>query len=178
MSNIPVARRYARALLDVAGAQADAVLEQLEALTAFFAGHPELLAAMSSPALARAQRHALVDAVAQGVPGLHPMLLNTFKLLTDRNRFDTVPLLTRQYRDLVDARVGRVRGQVTSARALQPAQVAAIAASLKALTSRDVVLAEKLDPSLLGGVVAQVGSTVYDGSLKAQLKDLAQTLSR
>ncbi len=176
MSTIPVARRYARALLDVAGAQADAVLEQLEALSDFFAEKPEVLAALSSPALSRAQRHRLVDAVASGIPGLHPMLLNTFKLLTDRNRFGSVPLLTRQYRDLVDARVGRVRGQVTSPRPLQPAQVEAIAASLKALTARDVVLAQKLDPSLLGGVVAQVGSTVYDGSLRAQLKDLATSL--
>jgi F-type H+-transporting ATPase subunit delta len=177
MSNIPVARRYARALLDVAGAQAEAVLDQLESLTAFFAGQPGILAAIASPALSKVQRHALLEAVVKAVPGLHPMLVNTFKLLTDRNRFDTVPLLTRQYRDLVDARVGRVRGQVTSAVPLQPAQVAAIAASLKALTRRDVVLAEKVDPSLLGGVVAQVGSTLYDGSLKSQLKDLGQSLA-
>jgi F-type H+-transporting ATPase subunit delta len=178
MSNIPVARRYARALLDVAGAQAEVVLQQLEAVSGLFVALPDLLAALSSPALTRAQRHALVDAVVKAVPGLHPGLVNTFKLLTDRTRFDSVPLIVRQYRDLVDGRVGRLRGQVTSAVALKPEQVEAIASSLKTLTKKDVVLAQKLDPSLLGGVVAQVGSTVYDGSLKSQLQDLAQSLAR
>jgi F-type H+-transporting ATPase subunit delta len=165
MSTTPVARRYARALLDVAGAEAEAVLGQLEALTSFFAGAPDVLAALASPALSKAQRHTLLGAVVKAIPGLHPMLVNT------------LPLLTRQYRDLVDARVGRVRGQVTSAVALQPAQVSAIAQSLKALTRSEVVLAEKVDPRLLGGVVAQVGSTVYDGSLRSQLKDLGRTLA-
>jgi F-type H+-transporting ATPase subunit delta len=89
-----------------------------------------------------------------------------------------VPLLARQFRDLVDARLGRVRGRVTSASVLQPAQVTAIAASLKGLTRHEVLLAATVDASLLGGVVAQVGSTVYDGSLRTQLKDLAQALSR
>jgi F-type H+-transporting ATPase subunit delta len=177
MSTTPVARRYARALLDVAGAEAEAVLGQLEALTSFFAGAPDVLAALASPALSKAQRHTLLGAVVKAIPGLHPMLVNTLQLLTDRSRFDTLPLLTRQYRDLVDARVGRVRGQVTSAVALQPAQVSAIAQSLKALTRSEVVLAEKVDPRLLGGVVAQVGSTVYDGSLRSQLKDLGRTLA-
>jgi F-type H+-transporting ATPase subunit delta len=134
--------------------------------------------AMSSPALTRVQRHALVDGLVRAMPGLHAGLISTFKLLTDRNRFDSVPLLARQFRDLVDARLGRVRGRVTSASVLQPAQVTAIAASLKGLTRHEVLLAATVDASLLGGVVAQVGSTVYDGSLRTQLKDLAQALSR
>jgi len=178
MSNIPVARRYARALLDAAGAQADTALDQLESLSAYFAAEPELFAAMSSPALARAQRMALTEAVIVSVPGLLPIVVNLLKLMTDRNRFDVLPFLTRQYRDLVDLRVGRVRGVITSARALDDAQVRGIKLSLEAMTQRSVVLEASVDASLLGGVVAQVGSKVYDGSLKAQLKDLSQTLSR
>jgi F-type H+-transporting ATPase subunit delta len=104
--------------------------------------------------------------------------VNLLKLMTDRNRFDVLPFLTRQYRDLVDLRVGRVRGQITSARALDEAQVRGIKLSLESMTQRSVVLESSVDASLLGGVVAQVGSKVYDGSLKAQLKDLSQALSR
>jgi F-type H+-transporting ATPase subunit delta len=180
MSNIPVARRYARALLDAASStnSAELVLEQLEALTGFFDANKDLAAAMASPALSKAQRQALTDAVVKAVPGLHPTVVNVLKLLTDRNRFDVVSFITRQYRDLVDVRLNRVRGQLTSATKLGEAQVAEIRASLEKLTGRTVLLEAKVDPSLLGGVVAQVGSKQYDGSLRSQLRDLGLALTR
>jgi F-type H+-transporting ATPase subunit delta len=179
MSNIPVARRYARALLDAASNAnaADLVLEQLEALTGFFEANKELYAAMSSPALSKAQRMTLTDAVVKAVPGLHQTVINVLKLLTDRNRFGAVTFITRQYRDLVDVRLGRVRGQLTSATKLGDEQVANIRKSLETLTGRTVLLETTVDAKLLGGVVAQVGSKLYDGSLKSQLRDLGQALA-
>ncbi len=177
MSNIPVARRYARALLDAAGTNADVVLDQLEALTAYFDGNKPLFAAMASPALTREQRTALTASVIQAVPGLHQTVVNLLKLVTDRNRFAELHTITRQYRDLVDARLGRVRGQVTSATALGKDQVEAIKQSLEKLTQKQVLLDLKVDTSLIGGVVAQVGSKQYDGSLKSQLHELGQRLS-
>jgi F-type H+-transporting ATPase subunit delta len=177
MSNIPVARRYARALLDAAGTNADVVLDQLEALTTYFEGNKPLFAAMSSPALTREQRTGLTASVIQAVPGLHQTVVNLLKLVTDRNRFGELHTITRQYRDLVDARLGRVRGQVTSATTLGKDQVEAIKQSLEKLTSKQVLLDLKVDKSLIGGVVAQVGSKQYDGSLKSQLHELGQRLS-
>lgn len=177
MSNIPVARRYARALLDASSGASEVVLEQLEALTDYFDGHRELYAAMSSPALSKAQRMTLTDAVINAVPGLHATVRNLLKLLTDRNRFGAVTFITRQYRDLVDAQLKRVRGQVTSASKLGAEQVATIRRSLEALTGRSVLLDTNVDARLLGGVVAQVGSKVYDGSLKNQLRELGRSLS-
>jgi F-type H+-transporting ATPase subunit delta len=177
MSNIPVARRYARALLDASSGAAEVVLTQLEALTAFFDGHRDLYAAMSSPALSKAQRMTLTEAVLKAMPGLHVTVSNLLKLLTDRNRFGAVTFITRQYRDLVDAQLKRVRGQVTSASTLGAEQVAAIRRSLEALTGRSVLLEAKVDATLLGGVVAQVGSKVYDGSVKNQLRELGRSLS-
>jgi F-type H+-transporting ATPase subunit delta len=178
MSNIPVARRYARALLDAAGTNADVVLEQLEQLSAFFDGQKELFSAMASPALTRTQRTALTDAVIHAIPGMHATVVNLLKLMTDRNRFSTLPFITRQFRDLVDARQGRLRGRVTSATKLGDGQVAAIKTSLEGITKKSVVLELKVDPALIGGVVAQVGSKQYDGSLRNQLNEMAQSLSR
>lgn len=177
MSNVPVARRYARALLDAAGAQADQVLEQLETLTTYFDGQPELFATLSSPTLTRTQRMGLADAVIANAPGLQPVLGNLLKLLIDRNRFGSMPFIARQFRDMVDSRMGRVRGRVTSASKLGDAQVAALKKQLESLTQRNVVLETSVDPSLIGGVVATVGSHQYDGSLKAQLADLGRTLT-
>lgn len=177
MSNVPVARRYARALLDAAGAEADQVLSQLEALTAFLDGQPALFASLSSPTLTRTQRMKLVDAIITSAPGMAKVVSNLMKLLTDRSRFGSLPFIARQYRDLVDARMGRVRGKVTSATKLADAQVKALEKQLEALTQRNVVLETAIDPSLIGGVVATVGSKQYDGSLKAQLVALGRQLT-
>lgn len=178
MSNIPVARRYARALLDLAGSRADAVLDEMETLSSFLDAQPEILAALSSPALSRVQRTALVTALIKAIPALSPTVANLLRLLTDRNRLDSVSAISRQFRDLVDVRLGRVRGHVVSATTLSAAQVAAITASLEAMTKQKVLLDARVDQGLLGGVVAQVGSTVYDGSLKSQLIAMGQQLSR
>lgn len=178
MSNVPVARRYARALLDAAGATADVVLEQLSGLAGFFHDNQALFEAASNPTQTRTQRMAVVDAVIASAPGLSPVLANLLKLLTDRNRFAALPDLARAYRELVDARMGRVRGRVTSAVKLGDAQVSALKKQLEALTQRSVVLETSVDASLLGGVVATVGSHQFDGSLRAQLNELGRTLTQ
>lgn len=177
MSNVPVARRYARALLDAAGAEADQVLSQIESLTAFFESNHELQLTLASPTLTRTQRMSIVDAVITNSPGLVPVLANLLKLLTDRGRFGSFSFIARQYRDMVDSRMGRVRGRVTSASKLGDAQVTAIKKQLEALTQRSVVLETKVDPKLIGGVVANVGSHQYDASLRSQLAELSRTLS-
>jgi F-type H+-transporting ATPase subunit delta len=177
MSNVPVARRYARALLDAAGAEADQVLSQLESLSAFFDAQKEIFETLASPTLTKSQRMGLIEAVVKSAPGMLPVVANLLRLLSDRGRFASLPFITRQFRDMVDSRMGRVRGKVTSAAKLGDATVAALKKQLEALTQRSVVLETAVDPSLLGGVVAQVGSHQYDGSLKAQLAELGRTLS-
>jgi F-type H+-transporting ATPase subunit delta len=178
MSNVPVARRYARALLDAAGANADAVLEQITGLASFFAEQKELFEAAANPTQTRAQRMVVVDAVIASAPGLNTVLANLLKLLIDRNRFAALPDISRAFRELVDSRMGRVRGRVTSAAKLGDAQVTALKKQLEALTQRSVVLETSVDPSLLGGVVATVGSHQYDGSLRSQLDAMGRALTQ
>lgn len=177
MSNVPVARRYARALLDASGAQADQVLEQLESITAYFDSQKEIFMTLSSPTLTRTQRMGLADAVITNMPGILPVVGNLMKLLIDRNRFGSLSFIARQFRDMVDGRMGRVRGKVTSAIKLGDAEVAALKKSLESLTQRSVVLETAVDKSLIGGVIANVGSHQYDGSLKSQLAALGRTLA-
>lgn len=177
MSNVPVARRYARALLDAAGAEADQVLAQLESLSTFLEGQAELFATLSSPTVPRTQRMAAVEAVVSGSAGILPVVANLLRLLSDRSRIPALPFITRQFRGLVDGRMKRVRGKVTSAVKLGDAQVAALKTQLETLTKQTVVLEAAVDPSLLGGVVAQVGSHQYDGSVKSQLAQLGRTLT-
>jgi F-type H+-transporting ATPase subunit delta len=179
MQNVSVARRYARALLDASGPSADQVLSQVDELVRYFHSAPSVLEALANPAAPRSQRMAMTEGLIKAADGLNPTLANLLRLLTDRNRFSTIAMLALQFRELVDARMGRVRGTVTSATVLKDAQLSAIKAQLEALTQRKVMLEQKVDASLLGGVVATVGSRTYDGSLKSQLRELgAQLLAR
>ena len=175
MANVSIARRYARAILEAAGASADQVLSELQALVVALEGSAELKDLFSNPAYSRAQRNGVLESILKSNP-VQPALANALRLLNDRNRLYSLADITRIYRDLVDVRMGRVRGKVTSAKPLGADQLKALEDSLQKLTQRDVLLEAKTDPSLLGGVTAQVGSVVYDGSLRNQLDQLAREL--
>ncbi len=175
MVNVSIARRYARALLEASGAAADQVLAELQSFVLTLESSPELNDVISNPAYSRAQRQAVLEGLIAAQP-MNVSLANTLRLLNDRNRLAHVGDIARVYRDLVDVRMGRVRGKVTSATALNPGQLKALEDSLQKLTQRDVLLETKVDPKLLGGMTAQVGSVVYDGSLRNQLDQLARDL--
>ncbi|MCP3065628.1 ATP synthase F1 subunit delta [Myxococcus sp. K38C18041901] len=178
MVNVSIARRYARALLDVSSevGRIDAVAEQLTAFADILAKNPELTDVLNNPAYSRSQRGQVVEGVMKLIPGLEPVLANTLRLLVDRNRLVYVPDIARVFRDMADARAGRVRGNVTSAAALPADTLAQLRQTLQQLTQRDVILETRVDPSLLGGVSAQVGSILYDGSLRTQLDQMRREL--
>ncbi|MCY1000230.1 ATP synthase F1 subunit delta [Myxococcus sp. MISCRS1] len=178
MVNVSIARRYARALLDVSSeaGRIDAVAEQLTAFADILAKNPELADVLHNPAYSRAQRSQVVEGVMKLVPGLEPVLANTLRLLVDRNRLVYAHDIARLFRDMADARAGRVRGNVTSAAALPADTLAQLRQTLQQLTQRDVILETRVDPSLLGGVSAQVGSVLYDGSLRTQLDQMRREL--
>ena len=175
MQNVSIARRYARALLEVAGANADQVVTQLDALNGLLSLSTELFDVVSNPAYTRTDRMAVLEKLLPLV-GAGTELSNTMRLLNDRNRLEELPNLARVYRDMVDAKLGRVRSKVTSAVALTADQQKKLADSLKALTQKEVVLETAVDPALIGGATAQVGSMLYDGSLRAQLAELGASL--
>jgi F-type H+-transporting ATPase subunit delta len=79
---------------------------------------------------------------------------------------------------MIEAKAGRVAAEVTSAKPLDPSQLSQITATLEKLSGKKVSVTSKQDPELLGGVVAKVGDTVYDGSLRTQLRNLRDELSK
>jgi F-type H+-transporting ATPase subunit delta len=176
MVNVSIARRYARALLEAAGASADTVLNQLESFVALLQSSPELTDVVNNPAYTRAQKMKVVEALVGLNGGTNLQLVNALKLLVDRSRLSSLPDIARVYRDLVDAKLGRMRGRITSAVPLAPDALTRLSAALKSITQRDILIDSKVDPKILGGVTAQVGSTVYDGSLRTQLDELGRNL--
>lgn len=182
--NFSVSRRYARALFEVAveeGAAGksglvDELHGRLTQLAAAFEGSAELRLVADDPQCPRESLRAIMEQVLsrQG-PELAP-LTNLVRLLVDRRRLTDLPQIARIYGQLADEQAGRVRGRVTSAVPLPPETVERLEAALERITQREVVLDTRTDPSLLGGVSTQLGSTLYDGSLRNQLEQLRRSL--
>lgn len=177
MRNVSVARRYARALLEASAGQSDEALAALTTWAGMVEGSSEFADVTNNPAYSRAQRHALVDGLLKVAPA-PASVVNLLKLLTDRSRLNSIPDIARQFQGMVDARLGRVRATVTSAKPLGDAALKALETKLAQVTNSSVSLEAATDPSLLGGVKAQVGSVVYDGTLRAQLDDMKRALTR
>lgn len=177
MSAQSVVRRYAKALMSIGledGRFAD-YADELSRLDKAFAADADLRDLWLHPASSPESRLSAVDQLAAPL-GLSTATANLLRLLVERRRVADLPLLAASYRDLVDEKVGRVQAVVTSAKPLTDDQRSAIVTALNARTGKQIVLETKVDASLLGGVRAQVGSIVYDGSVKTQLERLGETL--
>ena len=172
-----IARRYAKALFSLADEQGQ--VEQwssgLEALGRALASSPELRETLSSPVFEKDQRRGVVGALAASL-GFPDTVRNFLLLLADRDRLGYLAAIVTNFRDLADARLGRVRAKVTSAVPLGPEETKRIAEKLAQAEKAQVIVETAVDAALLGGVVAQVGSMVYDGSVRSQLEELRRTM--
>jgi F-type H+-transporting ATPase subunit delta len=174
-----IARRYAKALFSLAVemGRIEPWSDSLLALGRAIDGSAELQDVLRNPAYTREVRAAVVGKLTVSLQlDAEPAAL--LQLLGDRNRLGGLSAIVAAFRELADVELNRVRAKVTSAVPLDDAAIAAIAARLSAATQKQVLVERAIDPAILGGVVAQVGSVVYDGSIRTQLEDLRTTLKR
>ena len=178
MTNRTAANRYARALLDV-GIKEKVDLEQVERELASFADlfkqYPALEKVMLNPAVPVPRKRAAVVELTARI-GMSAVVTKLVALLADRDRLVLLPELVDAYRERLLDHQKVVRALVTTATALTTDRVQAIERSLAQVTGRTVTLETKVDPSIIGGVVARIGSTVYDGSVTRQLEKMKQRL--
>ncbi len=165
-----LARRYARALLELA--RAEGTLEasgvELGRGAAAFA-EPRLRAVVLSPAIDGAVRLRIAGEVIASL-GISPTVANLLRLLAAHDRLRLVDEVARAYDALVDDELGRARVLVRSAVALTASERSELVALARRLTGRrEILLTTEVDPELLGGVVLAAGATVYDGSIRTQL---------
>ena len=172
-----IARRYAKALFSLADeqGQVEKWSSGLDGLGRALASSPELRETLSSPMFDREQRRGVVGELAKSL-GLPETVRNFLLLLADRNRVGYLSAIVVNFRDLADARLGRVRAKVTSAVPLAPDEAKRIAEKLARGAGAEVIVETLVDAALLGGVVAQVGSLVYDGSVRSQLEELRRAM--
>lgn len=171
------ANRYAKALFDVAleeKADLAQVDRDLQSLVDMMQASPEFAAA-SNRGLTDAARKSMIEAVARAMSLTTPVTKLVVLLGQDR-KLTYLPDLAAAFRERLLAHQNVVRAEVTSAAPLSPQQTTALEASLSKVTGKTVELSVSVDPELLGGVVAKIGSTVYDGSVRTQLQQMRQEL--
>ena len=174
-----LARRYARAVNDIGvlHRNLDKIGGDLRALAQAMKESPELRSALTNPAIGRSERKKVIDALLARI-GSQPHTKNLVYLLLDGERLAELPAISREVDALIEAQAGRVTAEVTSAKPLDPQDLSKIQASLEKLSGKQVVVEQKQDPDLLGGVIAKVGDKVYDGSLRTQLRSIRDELTK
>jgi F-type H+-transporting ATPase subunit delta len=172
------AKRYASAAFSVA-AQTGDFDSWLTSLNAFarILQMPSARAIFVGPSVPMAQKLAALDRL---LPTAPPMVRNFFHILAERARLDEVPDIAEALIALNNQRQGIVTAEVTTAIPLDAELERLIAQRLATLLNRDprqVTLISRVDPAIIGGVVAQVGDRVIDDSVRGRLDRLRRTLS-
>jgi len=164
------ANRYATALIDVLYPdKAEDGLQQLQQFAALLEEQPDSRRFLQNPALAGERRTRLLNEISAAL-GFDRRVANFINILTARNRLPILEEIIEEYQRLMDKRLGIVRAHVTSAQALNANQQQDLLRKFEQITGKQVRMNVSVDPSLIGGVMAQVGSTIYDGSVRQQLK--------
>jgi F-type H+-transporting ATPase subunit delta len=178
MTSRASATRYARALFDVAMAERhdlEQVDAELTAVATLVRENPALQRAVSHPSIPAARKRAVLEQLLAISP-VNPILSRVLLLLADRDRLVLLPELAEAFRNRLMDHQQIVRARVTTAVELPADRVAALEQGLADATGRKVQLQVAVDPAILGGAVARIGSTVYDGSITTQLERLKQRL--
>jgi F-type H+-transporting ATPase subunit delta len=181
MTTSAVANRYANALADVVTApgttaRAEDVVAELRSFESVLQDSTELRNALTSPAVPPARKRAVVGKIADTLK-LSRVARNFLYVLIDHRRVAALANVLHGFEIIVDERLGFARAEVSSARELTDAQRSAISAQLERMTGKRIRMRYAVDPSLIGGVVARIGSTVYDGSVRGQLDSLGRKLT-
>jgi F-type H+-transporting ATPase subunit delta len=179
MTNRTAAARYARALLDVAlqeGIDLARVESELAAITDLFATHDTVKKVLLNPAVPAPRKGVAVEQIAVHA-AVATVVRKFLVLLAHRDRLVLLPDVLAAYRSRLMDHQKVVRAEVTTAVELAPERAAGIQQRLAEVTGRTVQLTTRVDPAVVGGMVARVGGTVYDGSVTMQLEKMRARLA-
>lgn len=167
------ARRYAKALLEVSIKQRNftIVLEELESFQRQLTETPQLKQLFISPALPQERKNKILDSLANRFKW-QPLTLNFLKTMIRHNRLNLLQEVIASMEHQFLERQGIVVVEVLTARRLDHAEENKLVARLEEFTGKKIQLENHVNPSLLGGAITRIGSTLYDGSVQTQLEHL------
>ena len=171
-----IARVYAETLLRAADrqGQVEEVDESVRALSAVLGQSAEFERFLIAPQIDADAKRALVKGALTA--RLHPLAIRFLELVIDKHRERLLGEILAAWTELLDTRANRQSAALTTAVPADPELVARVRAALEQATGKVIVLEERIDPSLLGGLVVRAGDTVIDGSIRNRLTTLRQRL--
>jgi F-type H+-transporting ATPase subunit delta len=177
MSVETISRRYATALADVVlkTGETETVKAELKTWEQMIVSSIDLQTAFGNPSIAHMDKERVLDdLLARTRPS--KTTSNFLRVLLRNSRLTELREINDRFDVVLQERSGNVVAEVTSARELSTAHQSELKANLEKLTGKHVKLNFTIDPSLIGGVVTRIGSTIYDGSVRTQLENLKEEL--
>lgn len=178
MPHDPINTAYARALFEMAQAEgvASRVEEELFRLRELLKKNPDLLEFLKDPNIKHeGKRQTLSDLFQSRV---HPLVLNTLITLSDQDRAGRVLHVIEEFSASAASATHQVSGEITTVIPLDGATLDRLATELSRITGKNVQLFQKVDPSILGGAIIQVGEQIIDGSLRRKLDQIRERLAQ
>ncbi|NCU31331.1 MAG: ATP synthase F1 subunit delta [Candidatus Moranbacteria bacterium] len=179
MSNSAISIRYARALLRLAeeSKQVDQFGGELSTMAELLEREDLLRLLLDSPTFSLQKKTAILHDVAE-VLKLSETMRSFFGLLLDKGRISYVKQIDINYRHFADELSGVIRANIRSANKLTKERIDIIRKGLEQQTGKTVVLNVEKDAALIGGLQAEMGGKLFDGSVRTQLKRMADTLAK
>jgi F-type H+-transporting ATPase subunit delta len=179
MKNLAIARRYAKALLLIGkeDGQTEKYRQELAGFTGLLAREKNLEQALINPLYNAAGREKVLKSILAKL-ALSGVMRSFLNLLFAKGRFAYLGSINDFYQKLADELKNIARASLVSAAELSPETVEKIRKALSKKTGKDIILKVEQDPSLIGGVVTQIGDLVLDGSIKTQLLSMRESLKR
>ncbi len=177
MKSDVIARRYARALYNLGQEEGKEkqFLEELQSVLEIIGGNEELKSILESPLYDVVLKKRILKEVA-GKISLTPYILNFLSILLDKDRFFVLSEILDSYKLIIDEISGRVRARIICATSLDDAQKKSVEQTLAKVFKKEVDMDVSVEPSLIGGMIAEVEGMIYDGSVRTQISKLKQSL--
>ena len=172
MSEIQVASRYAKSLIDLAEEQnaLEKVRTDMEFFIRTLRENPTLKAVLKNPILGPDKKSGILTQLFG--PRLHPMIMTFFGIVVRKGRSEVLFETAKQFINAYNIRKNIVKATVTTAAPLSPENIKQVEEVIKQSTHGEIILTANVDPSLIGGFVIKVGDKQFDTSLSTQLNKL------
>ncbi|MEY2793964.1 MAG: hypothetical protein RJA76_1956 [Bacteroidota bacterium] len=177
MSELIVANRYAKSLLDLAIEKkaVDAVYKDMVDFAESCEASQDLVLAMKSPIIKHTDKLAILSKLFK--KSFNPISFAIFEIITNKNREKVLPAIAKQFINLYADFKGIQKAEVLSSTALTSEQKKYFAQIVQKHTGKEVELIEKVDPTLIGGFILRVGDQQIDDSIRRKLNDLKVSLA-
>jgi F-type H+-transporting ATPase subunit delta len=178
MSDVVVAKRYAKALFEVAKEKhlISKIEEDLKSVGSAMKDNADLQKFLTHPSISASVKKDLLKQIFEGK--VSEPVWNTLQVLIDKGRLNVISALVSDYVKIANEAQGQSEATVFTAFALSDAQLADIAAYFKKITGKTLRLETVIQPKLLGGIQVRIGDRLYDGSLSGKLERLAKSLNQ